>query len=624
MLRLKLIFILLLFAVLGSITAQDGLNLPTELYTLLNEGRVERYGLGAAGVSAVTPEDQVVIDFGVAPDGVWMAYRTESGMTLRNMRTEESRELEGAAAGLPPFRGRGQTIAWSPDGEAIAYTTEYGVRFSFEGGTFFDIQITPLLHLTWSPDSRFLAAEAENNIWWIYRREGDQMILTSAIPSSIGLEWVGNGLLMFAPQEGGLFLMDVSNGNAQSVLNDTSILFRLPVLRQDSSVLIYGKSASDTTLPENVGYLYRVAAAGDTIAVEQVSEVPIDLTGLRWSPGGNLLLALQGGVLALVDPASGQGFTLPVTGVTTFGWGALRPVSAPSLTLTSPGYFIADDGTGVLQLWRLANDGARSAPLLSLTQNVETFAVAPDGQTLVYYSNGQLWRLERDAENAEAIGEVSAANNLSISPDGSTIAYDSDNTISTIPIEGGETQSLLTGYSEPVYSPDGSRLLVRIGDGDMGVLTIASGEVRRLGAFTWSKWLNDGRVVSYGAPTGGGQLGIYISDLNTEAPPLILYGQPPQTQSLDAALLQNGALRILQTRSVDSPAPLEVIDVPTTGEPPLPSINVGFIAQPSLSPDGWLIAGYANAVGSLVLYGVDLRQEVLLTNPPGILQFRWG
>ncbi|HEX2621164.1 MAG TPA: hypothetical protein VHL11_13475, partial [Phototrophicaceae bacterium] len=269
---------------------EDGLNLPTELYTLVNDGHVERYGLGAAGVSAVTPDNEVVIDFGVAPDGIWLAYRTENNLNFRNMLTGESREVEGASAGVPPFRGRGATLAWSPDGRVLAYTVDYGLRFYFDDAPFFDLPTTPIQNLMWSPTGAYLAAEAENNIWWIYRRDSGQMILTSAIPSSIGFAWVGDGLLLFTPETGGLFLMDVSNGNAQSQLSDDKTLFRLPVYQRDGTVSVFARPTDDDTLSPTQGYLFKVIPSGDNISINQVSTLAVDFTGLRWSPGGNLLL----------------------------------------------------------------------------------------------------------------------------------------------------------------------------------------------------------------------------------------------------------------------------------------------------------------------------------------------
>ena len=75
----KWLFCFALLLIAGPLLAQDGLNLPSALYVLTAEGRVDRYGLGAEGVRMITPEDEFVIDFGVAPDGNWLAYRTEIG-----------------------------------------------------------------------------------------------------------------------------------------------------------------------------------------------------------------------------------------------------------------------------------------------------------------------------------------------------------------------------------------------------------------------------------------------------------------------------------------------------------------------------------------------------------------
>ena len=63
--RRLIIVLIALFALCLPLHAQeDGLNLPTELYTLLRVGTIQRFGLGAAGVSDVTPPDSTSIDFG--------------------------------------------------------------------------------------------------------------------------------------------------------------------------------------------------------------------------------------------------------------------------------------------------------------------------------------------------------------------------------------------------------------------------------------------------------------------------------------------------------------------------------------------------------------------------------
>ncbi|MBZ0289444.1 MAG: hypothetical protein K8I30_17620, partial [Anaerolineae bacterium] len=159
----KLLIIIGVLLLATSVGAQeDGLNLPTELYVLTNSGQVQQYGIGVAGLKTVTPEDEFVIDFGVAPDGTWLAYRTQDALQLLNMYGGEPVTLEGAAAGIPPVRGRGDTLAWSPTGDVIVYTTAAGGRAYFTGSkTFLDLVHGQFTQVLWSPTGAYLAAEAD-------------------------------------------------------------------------------------------------------------------------------------------------------------------------------------------------------------------------------------------------------------------------------------------------------------------------------------------------------------------------------------------------------------------------------------------------------------------------------
>lgn len=607
----------------------DGLNLPTELYTLNNAGQLERYGLGASGVATVTPDAEVVVDFGVAPDGIWLAYRTEAALNFRNVLTDETRLVESGTSSLPPFRGRGATLAWSPDAGVLAYTVEYGLRSYFNDGSnvFFDLPISPLLNLLWSADGSFLAAEAENNIWWIYRRDNAarQLVLTSAIPSSVGLAWVGNSLLMFAPETGGLFLMDVGNGNAQSQIADETLLFRQPAYRRDGTVAIFARPANDDAVAPTEGYLYRVTPSSEieNIGVEAVSQVKVDLAVLRWSPGGNLMLALQGGVLGLIDPATGQGFALPVTGIVSYGWGALRPPTVATVPLTAAGYFLADDGTGIDQLWRLTADGSQAVPVLFAEQSVTAFDVADDGETIVYHSGGVLWLLPAGVDTASPLLEIEAVSGLAFSPDQQAVIYTADETIYTLPLTGGEPTVILSGYSEPQYAPDGSVLLVRINDGDLALYFPASGEVRRLGAFTRAKWFTPTLIGVYGAPLAGNPPALYVLDLTGDGTPRLLYSLPASAALLDFALVGTDRLRLLQATRTAGPAPVELIDIPLAGGEITPVGSAGFIGQPQLDPEGQVIAGYASAAGTLLLHDLSSGAEVALSLPPGVKHFIW-
>jgi len=74
----------------------------------------------------------------------------------------------------------------------------------------------------------------------------------------------------------------------------------------------------------------------------------------------------------------------------------------------------------------------------------------------------------------------------SLSPDNSEIAFVSSGHIWTVPAQGGEAR-LLVSYpatdSRPLYSPDGRQLAftsTRTGNGDVYVLTLSTGELKRL------------------------------------------------------------------------------------------------------------------------------------------------
>ncbi|MEX2178574.1 MAG: S41 family peptidase [Gemmatimonadaceae bacterium] len=92
-----------------------------------------------------------------------------------------------------------------------------------------------------------------------------------------------------------------------------------------------------------------------------------------------------------------------------------------------------------------------------------------------------------------------------LSPDGREIAFVSGGDIWTVPTVGGEARLLVShpaSESRPIYSPDGTRLAFvsnRTGNGDIYVLTLATGDVRRLTfddvAETVDGWSRDGLYV---------------------------------------------------------------------------------------------------------------------------------
>src|ERR687886_2921720 len=101
------------------------------------------------------------------------------------------------------------------------------------------------------------------------------------------------------------------------------------------------------------------------------------------------------------------------------------------------------------------------------------------------------------------VAEQAAYAEPAIAPDGSEIAFVSGGDIWTVPASGGQARLLVSNAaneSRPLYSPDGRRLAfvsTRTGGGDVYVLSLATGDVRRLTfddqAEQLDSWSRDGK-----------------------------------------------------------------------------------------------------------------------------------
>lgn len=313
--------------------------LPPALYVLNNAGQVSQLDTSALTITPITPPpespDAFIIDLGIDALGERLAYRTTNGLFIRDLASGAVRTVEGSAAGLPAFRGRGETIAFSPQGDALAYTTLTGGRVYFDpaltatpGGlpVFTDLREGVFVNFAWSPGGTYLIGEVEGGIWWVYRREGTALALTSVVTGASGFAWVSDTALVFAPLDGGLRQMRLDAANAQDVLLDDTVVYALPALNTADALVFFGRAKNDTATPPGFGRLLRLQRASPV--VETVSEVQVALSGLRWIPGAELLLAFQGGALALLEPISGEILTLPYADAVAYAWAPLNRPAA--------------------------------------------------------------------------------------------------------------------------------------------------------------------------------------------------------------------------------------------------------------------------------------------------------
>jgi len=334
--RLWLVVCALLFAV-PTVSAQFDPALPPALYVLNNAGQVSRLDMESLSVTPVTPPpdtaESFVIDLGIDVQGERLAYRTANGLFVRALSSGAVRQIEGSSAGLPSFRGRGATIAFSPGGDAIAYTTLTGGRVFFDPTltitpenfpVFTDLTEGVFLDFSWSPGGTFLAGAIDGGIWWIYRRDGTTLALASVITAASGIVWVSDTAVVFAPLDGGLRLMRLDQANAQSPVLDDTVVYALPTLTANDALAFFGRAKNDAVVPAGFGRLLRLGRGA--ASVETGSDIPVSLANLSWTPGGALLLAFQGGALALLDPVSGEILTLPYADAVAYVW---SPLNAP-------------------------------------------------------------------------------------------------------------------------------------------------------------------------------------------------------------------------------------------------------------------------------------------------------
>lgn len=109
--------------------------LPADLYILTSTRQVLRIDAERGGQMPVSPDDQPVIDFAIAPDGMWMIYRTQNqDMAIVKQITGGSGFVLEFGAPRPTNLDGHRTIAWSLDGAFVAYVVAGAVRIAALSG----------------------------------------------------------------------------------------------------------------------------------------------------------------------------------------------------------------------------------------------------------------------------------------------------------------------------------------------------------------------------------------------------------------------------------------------------------------------------------------------------------
>jgi hypothetical protein len=592
-LLLGLIVVLLL--PLSAARAQDGFDLPAELFVLGNDGQITMIGVGAQGIRQVTPQvdgqPAFVVDFAIGPDGRTLAYRTMEGLFVAPLDGTQAPRTIASPASLPALRGLGQTLAWSSQGDALLSTTLEGAQAHWlRTGQRQDIALGPLEHLAWWGD--YVALRGPGGLWWIMRRQGDALMLVSAIPQSNGMRWIDAERLLFAPPEGGLIEMDLANANAQTPRRVPQAVYHI-LGTDERAVLFAGEAPEAVRLSDENGQI--------------ISQAPLDIRQSWPLPDGSALLRLANGVLSLVNPLSGEGFALPLPLAAAYGWGSI-PSSAqldPALLPAPPApvTFIAP-ASGARQVW-LWEQGAPEV-LTPAQSDVSDYALSADGRRVAYVSEGQLWEYligagEAPRSLARLGGGYPPA--LAYGPDGALYYRDEQGS-------GGAAQAGIWRaapdsapvlfiadepgrlYLEALPAPDVAALLINALADDLPTLFNVRPDDNRLEVMAygmaWAKWLRGGQFI---AAQGGS---LYRFDVNQPAPQVL---PPPiltlrDSRLLDAVpLAQAGQWRALLTEDLPAILPrVLLVEVAEGGDPRLLRV-VGYLAQPRLADSGQAVLG---------------------------------
>ncbi|MHB8933171.1 MAG: TolB family protein [Bellilinea sp.] len=170
------------------------------------------------------------------------------------------------------------------------------------------------------------------------------------------------------------------------------------------------------------------------------------------------------------------------------------------------------------EVWLASTDGSDSHPLTATRGRVYDFAVAPDGEQVLYSvmneaGGSDLFRIDREGTNPVMLVDCGDHHCIQAAwqPEGQIIAYSQykkgmelDSRINWIDGESGESLNILDGLNPegafPVFSPDGQSLAYfSFADSSIHVLSLTTGIESRVSSQNPDTpvWSDDGKLIYF-------------------------------------------------------------------------------------------------------------------------------
>ncbi len=358
--------------------AQAESALPAPLCALV-AARVICYDARTAAPAPVSPADTPVIDFTIAPDGGWVAYRTTEALWIvpidGHTAAWNADPLAAPPAALDPAI---TTLTWSPDGLGIAYVTAAGLRIAWPGGHFAAAIDRAYTRVLWSPSGVRLAAKSADGEWTFFAPDrAGSLRITRVFATAADAAWLTDDAVIIAPTAGGLLRLNPASASAPPDWYVADEHFIRLERGAPGEVVALHPDPGDS-----VGGAVSIAADGKWHAL---GSAKLDAR-LTWLPApAAKLLYITSGTPILVDPATGAEDMLPIRRIDRIVWSPAPPPEVLGVAMDADLYFLAADSSGIVQVWRLPRDGF---PLIELSRSVISVTDFTVAGALIWYTAG--------------------------------------------------------------------------------------------------------------------------------------------------------------------------------------------------------------------------------------------